>query len=488
LKVFILTEGGKKTGYGHITRSLSLWEAFREKQIIPTLVVNGDKTVGELLNNTVYDVFDWMDEQDRLYGTMHGAEIVIVDSYLADLSLYKRISDIAAVPVYIDDCLRLNYPRGVVVNGAVDSEGFDYSEHENITYLLGSRYIPLRKEFWQVPEKKINKQIETVLITLGGHDLKNMTRGVLETLVRIYPKITKHVVIGKGFENIKRIKDVADKRTHMIFQPDPKKMQEIMLESDISISAAGQTLYELARQGVPAIAITVANNQHINIKNCQKAGFIEYAGWWENKDILDNLIKRIKILESRELRQERSENGKAMVDGLGAERIARFCFQKYFDETLVLKLATLDDVHNIYSLSTESFVRQNSFHREKFSFEEHKKWFIEKLRDEDCFFIISEIGGKFIGQIRFDVAKKEAVISISIVERYRGIGVGNLIIQKALQYLRIHNPQIEKIKAFIKNDNVSSIKLFQNANFKYEKKLVIEKHNAVEYIYHLRQV
>ena len=35
MKVFILTEGGKDIGFGHITRCISLSEAFEEKGIYP---------------------------------------------------------------------------------------------------------------------------------------------------------------------------------------------------------------------------------------------------------------------------------------------------------------------------------------------------------------------------------------------------------------------------------------------------------------------
>jgi len=31
MKVFIITEGSKNTGFGHITRCLSLYQAFEEK-------------------------------------------------------------------------------------------------------------------------------------------------------------------------------------------------------------------------------------------------------------------------------------------------------------------------------------------------------------------------------------------------------------------------------------------------------------------------
>ena len=40
MKVFIITEGGKNIGFGHITRCLSLYQAFEEKGILPKFIIN----------------------------------------------------------------------------------------------------------------------------------------------------------------------------------------------------------------------------------------------------------------------------------------------------------------------------------------------------------------------------------------------------------------------------------------------------------------
>lgn len=51
MKVFIITEGGKNIGFGHITRCLSLYQAFKEKEIIPELILNSDDNIEYLLDN-----------------------------------------------------------------------------------------------------------------------------------------------------------------------------------------------------------------------------------------------------------------------------------------------------------------------------------------------------------------------------------------------------------------------------------------------------
>ena len=98
-------------------------------------------------------------------------------------------------------------------------------------------------------------------------------------------------------------------------------MKEVMINSDIAISACGQTLYELARIGLPAIGICIAENQSQNIKGWEDVGFLEYIGWYNDKDLENNLKKAISKLKSKEERKTRSAIGKKCVDGQGARRV-----------------------------------------------------------------------------------------------------------------------------------------------------------------------
>ena len=101
MKVFIITEGGKDTGLGHMTRCCSLYDAFAQRGVTPTLLLNGNTAKG-LLKNRRKIVFDWLRDNRKLFAMVRGADIAIIDSYLAPLSFYKKISGIVNIPVYLD--------------------------------------------------------------------------------------------------------------------------------------------------------------------------------------------------------------------------------------------------------------------------------------------------------------------------------------------------------------------------------------------------
>jgi UDP-2,4-diacetamido-2,4,6-trideoxy-beta-L-altropyranose hydrolase len=391
--------------------------------------------------------------------------------------LYEGVADLTGLPVYIDDNNRLDYPGGVVVNGTVFLEEMDYSKRSNVTYMLGSGYVPLRKEFQESPEKEMKKDIESIMVTFGGEDTRNMTPKVLELLSVRYPDLHKKVIVGQGFKNIDQIEKFKDGNTELIYCPDAEGMKRIMLESDIAISAAGQTLYELAQIGVPVIVIAVADNQLDNVKGWNEAGFIDYAGWCEDKDTLHSIMDKLALLESSELRKARSAIGRKMVDGMGADRTVRYCLEKCFKENIALREAQIGDMNDIYHLSNESEVRRNSFNQEKIKFKDHEKWFADQLNDDQCLYLVAEIDGEFIGQVRFDIVGSEAVISISICKRYRRAGAGRIVSERALKYLKTIVPDIKTVKAYIKEGNIPSVKYFENANFTFDKYIKVKNQN-----------
>ena len=328
LKVFILTEGGENIGFGHITRCISLYQAFLEKGIAPEFIVNGDKNILDFISDKRYRIFNWIKEKEYLFNYIKNADIVIIDSYLAEKDIYDRISELVKIQVYIDDSKRLNYPKGIVVNGAVGAEELDYPKNNATTYLLGKKYTPLRKEFWDVPEKEIKKEVASVMVTFGGNDMHDMTPKVLKLLIEQFPELKKYVVIGKSFKNIKEIEKLKDNMTNLFYYPNAETMKNIMLESDIAISAAGQTTYELARVETPTIGISIAKNQLDNVKGWLKTGFIEYAGWWNGKDVLDNIISCLEKMKCFQLRKEKNLKGILHIDGKGSLRIVESILNK----------------------------------------------------------------------------------------------------------------------------------------------------------------
>jgi spore coat polysaccharide biosynthesis predicted glycosyltransferase SpsG len=326
MNIFIVTEGGKNIGLGHIARCVSVYQAFEEIGIHSELIVNGDETVHDFVKRKNCRVFDWLNDRETLFAALEDSEIVFIDSHLADYDLYENISKIVKTAVYFDDDIRIDYPKGFVVNGAIFAEQIPYPKRKEVIYLLGAQYAPLRKEFWDVPAKSICDSIGSVLITFGGSDIRNLTPKILKLLVDTYPGLVKKVIIGKGFRSTTEIEAIKDHNTELVYYPDAAGMKKVMLESDIAISASGQTLYELGRIGVPTIVIIVvlvSDNLMKSFQSMEKSGIIEYAGNWQDECLTERIKRRIDKLSCRSLRRTKSSRLKEVFDGESALRLVR---------------------------------------------------------------------------------------------------------------------------------------------------------------------
>ena len=323
VNVVILTEGGRNSGYGHIGRCLSIKQAFEEKNVFPDLLVCGDRTLEDIAEKENFIISDWLHSPDKIFKRSESSDIVIVDSYLAAPRIYSGISKRARCPVYLDDCLRINYPRGVVVNGAIFAETLPYPSVKAGKYLLGAKYFPLRSEFWTVPPKRLNRNVGNILVTFGGTDSAGLTPRILEGLAKKYPGIKKTVVLGKWYTNTGEIKKHGDLNTEYVASPGAGAMLKVMCEADLAISAGGQTLYELARTGLPTVAIADASNQVNNLKGWEKAGFISFAGRCSDRGIIKSVLEQVEQLQSRAARVDKSCKGKEMLDSRGAHRIVK---------------------------------------------------------------------------------------------------------------------------------------------------------------------
>jgi spore coat polysaccharide biosynthesis predicted glycosyltransferase SpsG len=170
--------------------------------------------------------------------------------------------------------------------------------------------------------------VEHVMLTFGANDPANMTQRILKRLCNQYPRIRKTVVLGKGLANSRGVTEAKDSRTKLVRNASAKAMKNIMTESDVAITACGQTLYELARVGVPAIGIAVAENQLGNARGWEKSGFLEYAGWWTDSSIVEATLDSFERLAQASIRRHRADVGRSFVDGKGSVRVAECALEK----------------------------------------------------------------------------------------------------------------------------------------------------------------
>ena len=311
-KLFIITEGGKELGFGHITRTISLSTYFISFGYEIQFLVNGDDSLNEILSSYSYKIYNWLHSYETLLQDLKYADLILLDSMQILDSQIKQLEALRKPIIFIDDEKQRNIlESGFVIDWTVgrDDNNSFFPRKQNVHYFLGSLFTPLRKEFLNGAKNQINQNMEKMMITFGGSDIRNLTPLILEVLKTSFPNIVKDVIIGGGFNNIEEIKKHTTYNTNLIYNATAQQMIRVMQTSDIAVAAGGQTLYELAKIGLPTIGILVVENAKDDTLGWNKTGFLKYIGRFDNLSLKENLIDAINDLSSYARRVQMQKDG-----------------------------------------------------------------------------------------------------------------------------------------------------------------------------------
>jgi spore coat polysaccharide biosynthesis predicted glycosyltransferase SpsG len=316
-----LTECGADIGFGHLTRCLSLADAFRGAGVDAEIWAAADRSPAQSLPQGVR-LLDWYGLPDGLMAEAARAYGVLLDSFRIGTAEIERISQINRRTAVIDDFPRRQYFTGVVIDWTVAAEHFAYPvRHSDVSYLLGSRYCALRQEFNRVAEREFSDPPRSLLVSFGGCDIRSLTVPVVAMLQQEFPALEKLVVVGPGFPKTE-LHALENHSTVFHTAADGDLMQTLMARADIAVAGGGQTLYEFASQGLPPVMTGLVEDQKDDIRGFAEAGFGIDAGSWQRPDLLDALAAGIRELWPASLRARHSAAGRRCVDGHGAERLA----------------------------------------------------------------------------------------------------------------------------------------------------------------------
>lgn len=149
----------------------------------------------------------------------------------------------------------------------------------------------------------------------------------------------------------------------------------------------------------------------------------------------------------------------------------------------IIREAKTRDSRFIFDLSNEKIVRDNSIKKRKIDWEEHIKWFNKKLNDNNYeFFVIYDEHNNFIGQIRYEISDDKAVVSISITKNFRVEKLASKILADSAAILFRNREKIERVFAYIRKENIASLRAFEKAGYIFEKSLNINNENYKLYI------
>lgn len=292
--------------------------------------------------------------ETRTIVEQQGCNLLLVDKYNLTSEYFDRLRGFVEKVAFTDDLNLFTCSANIIINGNINANLLRYKEcFSNQKLLLGTKFTPLRREFSNIPKRetrsfikwnmarninqkemkdfdnnKKNKdesRLPEIMITTGGSDPYNCTGKLLEILLedKETANIRYNVILGSGFVRKDEIQRMADKNSNIVLYIDPKCMTEIICRSDLAISSGGSTLYELCCCGTPTMAFIMADNQKGIVDMLSDDGYIQSLGWYneiENQDIPQQVYKLIMSFEKR---MDYSQKMQSLIDGRGANRIAK---------------------------------------------------------------------------------------------------------------------------------------------------------------------
>ena len=319
-RIVFCVDAGDGVGLGHLRRCATLGAALRRRHAAVRFAVPGAAGAEYLQRHGIEDV-EAQDLGAALAGDHEGDDVVVVDAYGVPGGELERVRG-ARVAV-IDDLADRELRVALVVNGAPHASDLRYRVAAETRLLRGPRYILLREEFGHAPAREIRPAIERVLITVGGTDPEGITTRLLGCVRETLGSVAVDVVLGPFFPRwMPDAVEAVAGRDGLRLHRDPPYIRDLMIECDVAIAAGGQTTYELAATGTPAVAVAVADNQLGNLAALEALGTLRWAGRARDPGLEGLVAAGLRELEGSARRQAMANAGRCVVDGGGADRVA----------------------------------------------------------------------------------------------------------------------------------------------------------------------
>ncbi len=257
------------------------------------------------------------------------AEWTVVDGYRFSPDYYGALRAEGLRILAVDDMAHLEcYPVDILLNQNLSATSERYAgKAEAVNMLLGTRFALLRREFWPWRDhpRTFAPEATRILVTFGGSDPDNVTAKAIVALALLRtPALEARVVVGGCNEHLAALESLVGPANGSIrLERDVRSMPELMAWADLAITAGGSTSWEMAFMGLPALMLVLSKDQEGVADSLQQRGVVLNLGWADRVSP-EQLATAIHSLGSNAgLRQKLSQEGRELVDGLGAQRVTQ---------------------------------------------------------------------------------------------------------------------------------------------------------------------
>lgn len=256
--------------------------------------------------------------------------VAVVDGAQFDEGFLNALGDVAGRVMVIDDMAdRTAYPVGLLLNQNAHADRAEYPADATCRFLLGTRYVLLRREFVSAPPPRTTPTVARhLLVTFGGSDPTGMTTKTIEALRRLPESIRStirvRIIVGAANRDEAPIGSAVadpDLGFRATIERGVTDMPAQMAWADLAITSGGSTVWELARAGCPALVVETVPVEGRLVSGLARVGLFGHLGPGTELDpraLADEIAAKA---EDVAWRAKMSARGMDLIDGKGARRV-----------------------------------------------------------------------------------------------------------------------------------------------------------------------
>ena len=468
-KILFRADGSADIGFGHVYRLLSLvhmlhknFECIFVSHGTPEFLIKELNEIGVSFVKVGSIQYQFPDERKAgdevefdMNHILNGEEIVVLDGYWFGKHYQQAVKSKGCTLAYIDDLIEEGAIADIVINHSLGISIIDYKKIAPATCIYtGSQYclVQLPEKFrHQQADKNIYRQL---LISMGGADPLDFTCKILDEYKDFICRFEKViVVVGSTYQHLQKLKTRITRFLNVqILQAVPKHdLLAIMHASPAAILSSSTIAVEYAHVGGALAVIQTADNQKYLCK-----------GLLESEVALT--VEKIASSSENEI-VKLHMNQEKVFDSKSAERFTKLFSELEIQSNFSFIMASEEHLPITYQWAADPLVRAYSFNQNPIVLEEHQSWFLKKIRETNCIYLLGLWENVIVGSLRFDVKNSNALISYLVSPLYHSKGIGRVLLAKGLDYLAQHNKNVTSATGHVMLPNIASVKIFERLGF-----------------------
>ena len=387
---------------------------------------------------------------------------VVVDHYAFDARWHRSVrhGTNARIAV-IDDLADRAISADVVVdhNFAADHRAKYADRIEGRATLLGGpRYALLGPGYAAAPRYLLSEKVRSIGVFMGGIDGANASARVLDAIGLSGFSGAVEIVTTRENPHLAALQDAVAARGETTLSIDLPDLAAFFARHDLQIGAGGGASWERCCIGAPTLLLAVADNQRAVVPGLAALGAIATTDPLGAIDALAIAESIDALIADPARRMAMSDRSRALVDGLGAKRVALALLAG----AVRVRRATAADARTAWSWRNAPATRAVSRDSAEIAWEDHLGWFERTLADADRRLMIAEVGSVAVGVIRFDyVDAARCEVSLYLDPALHGLGLGRAMLLAA----EAAGADGRDIVAEVLDGNIGSARLFASAGY-----------------------